>query len=107
MSSANPQPDAAAYPQSDDDTSITNSSSRFREHSPPKVADLDMPFPYPSSIVPSSTAPAASPERTLDFFLKATQQPDGEALKRHAEKIQAEAYATWPYPCIRRWAFLT
>lgn len=110
MSPPTKQPLPPAYPKSDDDDDAPPSSTSrraFREHSPPRVANLDMPFPYPSTLVPSSSAPLASPEHTLAFFLESTNEPDAQALQRHAERIQEEAYATWPYPCIRRWAFLT
>ena len=72
-----------------------------REHSPRSIQDLNVPFPFPID----SSSP--EPSSALRFFLQATHQNNAQGLRAHAEQIQKEAYATWPYPCIRRWAFLS
>ncbi|KAH8086627.1 hypothetical protein BXZ70DRAFT_1002232 [Cristinia sonorae] len=41
----------------------------------------------------------------LEFFKRETGIKDPEALKEHILRIQAEAYAVYPYPCIRRFSF--
>ncbi|KAH9891083.1 hypothetical protein C8Q73DRAFT_109551 [Cubamyces lactineus] len=42
----------------------------------------------------------------LKFMQAQTGITDEEELKRHILAVQAEAYAVFPYPCIRRFAFL-
>ncbi|KAI0336234.1 hypothetical protein GY45DRAFT_591939 [Cubamyces sp. BRFM 1775] len=42
----------------------------------------------------------------LEFMQAQTGIEDEEELKRHILAVQAEAYAIFPYPCIRRFAFL-
>ncbi|CAL1715524.1 unnamed protein product [Somion occarium] len=41
----------------------------------------------------------------LEFFKSWTKIQDEEELKRHILKSQADAYAVYPYPCIRRFSF--
>ncbi|KLO17098.1 hypothetical protein SCHPADRAFT_180653 [Schizopora paradoxa] len=39
-------------------------------------------------------------------FLKVTVSQDADEIKRRAETVRKEAYAHYPYPCIRRFHFL-
>ncbi|KAL7285813.1 hypothetical protein ACG7TL_000922 [Trametes sanguinea] len=42
----------------------------------------------------------------LNFLRQQTGIGDEELLKRHILKVQAKAYAVYPYPCIQRFRFL-
>ncbi|KAI0662437.1 hypothetical protein C8Q70DRAFT_908972 [Cubamyces menziesii] len=42
----------------------------------------------------------------LEFMQTQTGIKDEEELKKHILAVQAEAYSVFPYPCIRRFAFL-
>ena len=44
-------------------------------------------------------------EAEYEFYKSQTGIDDPEALKRHILQVQAEAYAVWPYHCIRRFSF--
>jgi len=44
-------------------------------------------------------------EEELSFFKAQTGITDDAELKEHIVKVQTEAYAVYPYPCIRRFAF--
>ncbi|OJT14325.1 hypothetical protein TRAPUB_9116 [Trametes pubescens] len=45
-------------------------------------------------------------DETSDFFKVQTGIQDTEELKKHLLRVQAEAYAVYPYPCIRGFLFL-
>ncbi|KAH9846620.1 hypothetical protein C2E23DRAFT_890709 [Lenzites betulinus] len=46
-------------------------------------------------------------DEALGFMQTQTGIEDPDELKKHIVSIQAEAYAIYPYPCIRRFAFLS
>ncbi|KAI8983391.1 hypothetical protein BD414DRAFT_490779 [Trametes punicea] len=46
-------------------------------------------------------------DEALVFMKAQTGIQDPEELKRHILAVQAEAYAIYPYPCIRRFAFMS
>ncbi|KAH9858784.1 hypothetical protein C2E23DRAFT_864612 [Lenzites betulinus] len=46
-------------------------------------------------------------DEALDFMKAQTGIEDPEELKKHIMAVQAEAYAIYPYPCIRRFSFLS
>ncbi|TFY67067.1 hypothetical protein EVJ58_g1865 [Rhodofomes roseus] len=45
-------------------------------------------------------------EEELAFFKSQTGITDEKALKDHIVRIQTDAYQVYPYPCIRRFAFM-
>ncbi|EIW65003.1 uncharacterized protein TRAVEDRAFT_42402 [Trametes versicolor FP-101664 SS1] len=45
-------------------------------------------------------------EETSGFFMAQTGIQDAEELRKHLLRVQAEAYAVFPYPCIRGFLFL-
>ncbi|KAI0823142.1 hypothetical protein BC628DRAFT_1417830 [Trametes gibbosa] len=46
-------------------------------------------------------------DEALGFMKKQTGIEDPDELKKHILAVQAEAYAIYPYPCIRRFSFLS
>ncbi|KZS95907.1 hypothetical protein SISNIDRAFT_451556 [Sistotremastrum niveocremeum HHB9708] len=46
-------------------------------------------------------------EDEIAFFKQESGITDDQALKEHILKVQSDAYAIYPYPCIRRFAFAT
>ncbi|KAI0651468.1 hypothetical protein C8Q79DRAFT_933431 [Trametes meyenii] len=46
-------------------------------------------------------------EEAFEFMKAQTSIEDPEELKKHIMAVQAEAYAVRPYPCIRRFAFIS
>ncbi|KAA1474375.1 hypothetical protein DENSPDRAFT_824214 [Dentipellis sp. KUC8613] len=46
-------------------------------------------------------------EQESTFFKQQTGIQDDAELKKHIVAVQADAYAIYPYPCIRRFAFTT
>ncbi|KAI9059638.1 hypothetical protein FKP32DRAFT_1596194 [Trametes sanguinea] len=46
-------------------------------------------------------------EEASEFMKTTTGIQDPEEIKEHILAVQAEAYAIYPYPCIRRFAFLS
>ena len=83
-----------------------NADSDLTEHAAGIAQPLDTPFPY-TDVQPSSSAPISSKERSLAFLLHSTRTTSVQELEIRSRTLQENAYAIWPYPCIRRWSFLT
>ncbi|TFK93027.1 hypothetical protein K466DRAFT_643031 [Polyporus arcularius HHB13444] len=46
-------------------------------------------------------------DQALEFMKSQTGIQDPEEIKKHILAVQAEAYAIYPYPCIRRFSFIS
>jgi len=60
---------------------------------------------YPDADKPLDTSILTLDNDELAFFKETTGIHDEQELKDHICAVQAEAYAVWPYPCIRNFNF--
>jgi len=63
------------------------------------------PLPPPRYLIPLDERYYSLDEGESAFFKQQTGIEDDTALKEHIMVAQAEAFAVYPYPCIRRFAF--
>ncbi|ORX37826.1 hypothetical protein BD324DRAFT_623461 [Kockovaella imperatae] len=82
-------------------------AAELTEHPAQIPQALDNPFPYGPEVEASKSAPYSSKKSALAFFLQATGANDVKELEAKSRSLQEEAYKLWPYPCIRRWSFLS
>ncbi|KAJ8488703.1 hypothetical protein ONZ51_g3377 [Trametes cubensis] len=59
-----------------------------------------------ANVLPLDEGKYCPDRRQLDFLKAQTGITDEEALKKHVLQVQAEAYAVFPYTCIRRFVFI-